>query len=363
MAKKALVVGGTGPTGPLIIDGLRERGYETTMLNRGSQSLPELADVPLIKADPHFAETFAEALAGQKFDVVVATYGRLRVMIDTLRDVTDRVVTVGGTAYADRGGRAASESSPRYTENKIVAKIVETEETLLAAHERGDFNWSHLRYPNLWGSRQLAPREWSILRRIRDGRRIIPVADGGLTLESKAFVENAAYAVLLTVDKPDESAGQQYNVCDDETPSDATRVRDLAAAAGVPDIELLKLPEAATGPASFWGIGRDLSFSREGRPPRTIHKLMDNSKIKRDLGYADLVPYPEAVRRTVEWYTEHPLEEGGRDEGQLSDPFNYAAEDAYKAALDAFVEATTQIPFEGVEYIHQYSHPKEPQKA
>lgn len=363
MTKKALVVGGTGPTGPLIIRGLQARGYETVMLNRGSQELPELADIPLIKADPHFAETFSEALAGQKFDLVVATYGRLRVMIETLREVTDRVITVGGTAYADRGGRAADESSPRYTENKIVAKIVETEQTLLAAHEAGDFNWSHLRYPNLWGSRQLAPREWSIIRRIRDGRTIIPIADGGLTLESKAYVENAAHAVMLTVDKPDESAGQQYNVCDDETPSDATRVRDIAAAAGVPDVELLRLPEAATGPASFWGIGRDLSFSREGRPPRTIHKLMTNAKIRRDLGYTDLVPYEEAVRRTVEWYMTHPLEQGGRDEQQLSDPFNYAAEDAYREALEAFVAQTREIPFEGVEYVHQYAHPKEPQKA
>ncbi|MDQ1105691.1 NAD-dependent epimerase/dehydratase family protein [Nocardioides zeae] len=358
MVKKALVVGGTGPTGPLIIRGLQERGYAPTMLNRGSRVLPELADIELIKADPHFAETFAAAVQGHQYDLVIATYGRLRVMIDTLREVTDRVVSVGGTAYADRGGRPAHEDSPRYTENKIVAKIVETEQALLAAHDAGYFNWSHLRYPNLWGSRQLAPREWSIIRRLKDGRRTIPIADGGLTLESKAYVENAAHAVLLTVDKPDESAGQQYNVCDDETPSDATRVRDLARAFGVDDVQLLSLPEAATGPASFWGIGRDLSFSREGRPPRTVHKLLSNTKMREQLGYEDLVPYEEAVRRTVEWYVQNPAD--ARDEEQLSDPFDYAAEDAYADALASFVDDTRAIPFAGVEYVHQYSHPKKP---
>jgi len=32
---KALVIGGTGATGPFIIDGLLKRGYEVTVLHRG----------------------------------------------------------------------------------------------------------------------------------------------------------------------------------------------------------------------------------------------------------------------------------------------------------------------------------------
>lgn len=32
---KALIIGGTGPTGPHIIRGLLDRGYDVTMLNRG----------------------------------------------------------------------------------------------------------------------------------------------------------------------------------------------------------------------------------------------------------------------------------------------------------------------------------------
>ena len=34
---RALLVGGTGPTGPHIIRGLLARGYDVTMLNRGSR--------------------------------------------------------------------------------------------------------------------------------------------------------------------------------------------------------------------------------------------------------------------------------------------------------------------------------------
>ena len=33
----ALVVGGTGPTGPYIVNGLLKRGYEVTVLHRDSE--------------------------------------------------------------------------------------------------------------------------------------------------------------------------------------------------------------------------------------------------------------------------------------------------------------------------------------
>ncbi|SDG24885.1 hypothetical protein [Pseudonocardia oroxyli] len=356
MTRTALVIGGTGPTGPLLIRGLEARGYRVAMLNRGSHPLPELDDVELVKADPHFADTLAAGVGDRSFDLVLATYGRLRVMPEILRGRTERLITVGGTAFADLDGRPADETAPRYR-NKIVDKIVATERTLLDAHEASWFSLSHFRYPNLWGPRQLAPREWSVVRRILDGRTRIPVADGGLTLESKAFVENAAHAVLLAVDLPTESAGQIYNVADEQTPTDAARVRDIAAAMGT-EVELLNLPREATGPASFWGVGRDLSFSREGRPPRTTHKLLDVGKMTRQLGYRDVVPYREAVRRTVEYYVANPLPRGGRDEQQLGDPFDYRAEDAYAAALEEFVATASAIPFEGVDYVHQYEHPK-----
>ena len=37
---KALIVGGTGPTGPFIVNGLIERGYEVTIFHRGTHEIP-----------------------------------------------------------------------------------------------------------------------------------------------------------------------------------------------------------------------------------------------------------------------------------------------------------------------------------
>jgi nucleoside-diphosphate-sugar epimerase len=356
---RALVIGGTGPTGPYIVQGLIARGYEPTVLHRGTHEIDLGAEIEHIHVDPHFAETLAAGIEGRTFDLVIATYGRIRLFVDVLRGVTDRLITVGGTAYRDLQGRPADEQSERYVENKIVAKIVATEQVLREAHEAGLFNITHFRYPNLYGPRQLAPREWSVVRRILDGRRVIPVLNGGLSLESRAYVENAAHAVLLAVDQPDASAGQQYNVADEYTPPDAVRVLKIAEVMGA-EVELGNFPDAAGKPAYWWGIGRDLDFTREQRPPSTHHKLLSVEKMKRELGYSDPVDFDEATRRTVEYYVANPLTPGGEEESQLSDPFDYVAEDRFLAALEQFVTEARAIPFEGVEYVHQYAHPKAP---
>ena len=82
---KALVIGGTGPTGPHIIGGLEARGYKVTMLNRGSRDSSAIANsVERLIGDPHFVDTLESALAGRTFDVVVATYGRIRIVADVV---------------------------------------------------------------------------------------------------------------------------------------------------------------------------------------------------------------------------------------------------------------------------------------
>lgn len=361
MERVALVIGGTGPTGPPIIRGLQDRGFRTVMLHSGKHEVDEVGPDKLehIHAEAHFAETLATALDGRNFDLVIATYGRLRLLPEVLQGRTERLITVGGTIYETPYSKPAIEDSPRDLNHKLYVKIVETEELLLEAHSRGVFNLTHLRYPNLYGPRQLAPREWSVIRRIRDGRRRLPVLDAGLTLESRSYVDNAAHAVLLAVDHPTESTGQMYSVVDEYTPSDADRIHAMAMVMGA-EVELVSFPARLGRPAWYWGIGRSLRWGQDGTPPPTGHLLIDMGKMKRELGYKDLVDFPEAINRTVNWYLEHPPEPGGEEERQLADPFDYPAEDAFLEAYDRFVEHCEAIRFEGIVYRHQYDHPKSP---
>jgi nucleoside-diphosphate-sugar epimerase len=356
---EALVIGGTGPTGPYIVQGLVERGYTPVILHRGSHEVDFVAAYEHLHADPHFEEPVRDVLGNRKFDLVVASYGRLRLLVDVLAGHTERLITIGGTVYErQRWSAPAEETAGRALSHKLVARVQQTEEAILARHADGTFNLTHLRYPNLYGPRQLAPREWCVIRRIRDGRRTVPVMDGGLTLESRAYVENAAHAVLLAVDHPDRSAGRVYHVADLVTPTDAERAEAIADVMSV-EIEIVNYPRAAGRPAYFWGGGRNLESMGQPGPPPTHHKLLDSSRIREELGFTDIVGFDEAVRRTVAYYLEHPLEVGGDEEARIGDPFDYAAEDAFLGALREFTRRTEELPFAGVTLRHSYDHPKQ----
>src|SRR6185312_10812952 len=95
--KRALVVGGTGPSGPFLVNGLRERGYTVTIFHRGTHEIPEIPDdVQHIHGDPHFRETIDSALGGRGFDVVIATYGRIRILAEAMAGRSGQFIAIGG---------------------------------------------------------------------------------------------------------------------------------------------------------------------------------------------------------------------------------------------------------------------------
>ena len=109
---KALVVGGTGSTGPCIIDGLLKRGYEVTMLHRGVHEIELPREVEHLHADPHWMESLDEALNGMSFDVVVSVYGRLRLIAEAVKGRTPRLISAGGAQPVYKGWMRVSEPYP-----------------------------------------------------------------------------------------------------------------------------------------------------------------------------------------------------------------------------------------------------------
>ena len=112
---------------------------------------------------------------------------------------------------------------------------------------QADYDATILRFPMIYGPRQVAPREWCIIRRILDGRRRIIVPDGGLKLERRGFVDNVAHAVLLAVDKGRESAGQIYNVGDETIWSLREWIEAIASYLNH-ECELVSMPFAVARP-------------------------------------------------------------------------------------------------------------------
>ncbi|MBI4287776.1 MAG: NAD-dependent epimerase/dehydratase family protein [Chloroflexi bacterium] len=353
---KALLVGGTGPTGPHVVARLRSKGYEVAILHRGTHEIDLPADVEHLHGDPHFLESLESILGKRSFDLVISMYGRLRIVAQAMKERTPRFIGIGGTGVypgwikAEQGRvplpLPVPESCPLQDDphlDHLGYMMVMSEQTVMQAHREGAYNATILRYPVIYGPRQLGAREWSIVRRILDGRKHIILPDGGTALEHKGYTENMAHAVMLAVEKP-ESSGQIYNVGDETVLTIKQWVETIARLMGH-QWEIVEMP---------------YRLARPSRPysGRTHHRVLDLAKIRTELGYKELVPVEEALRRTVAWLVEHRPDPDGEVERQLQDPFDYAAEDHFIKEYQAAVERILVVPFNRERWRHPYDHPK-----
>jgi len=342
---RALVVGGTGPTGPFMVNGLLARGYDVAILHRGeheSDAIPP--EVEHIHVDPYDPGAVAPALEGRSFDVAIVTYGRLRAVAEALRGKTGRFLSIGGVpAYRgfmnpelhDPPGLPVptAESAPLVEaagEDEKGYRIVRTERLVFDLHPEA----THFRYPYVYGPHQLVPREWCVVRRILDGRPFIVLPEDGLTLHHYGYVENLAHAVLLAVDHAEAAAGQIYHCADEEVLTLRQVVMTIADALGA-DLEIVGMPWALATPARPL-VGQ----------PLTTHRVLDLAKLKRDLGYHDRVPPGDALARTAHWLVANRPEPGGPEETVLQDPFDYTAEDRLVAAWRAALASMPAVEFE-----------------
>jgi nucleoside-diphosphate-sugar epimerase len=352
---RALVVGGTGPTGPYLVQGLLARGYRVAMLHTGRHEIAEIPpEVEHIHTDPYSGEALEAALGARRFEVSVASYGRLREIARVLQGRSERFVGIGGVPLYRGWMRPedwtpaglpvpTGEDAPQVESEAELRKgfmIRRTEEAVFEYHPTA----AMLRYPHVYGPRQLVPREWCILRRILDGRPFILLPEGGLTLHTFGYAENLAHAVLLAVDQPEAAAGRAYN-CGDETVWTLRQVVEHVTLLMAYDWEILSLPEQVALPAQPM-------LAHE----QAQHRVMDLSRLRSELGYRDPVTPSEGLRRTVEWLLANRPEPGGLTERILGDTFDYAAEDRLAAiARDALAHmrevAYSARPGPGLSYV------------
>jgi nucleoside-diphosphate-sugar epimerase len=324
MNKSALLIGGTGPTGPAIAAGLETRGFDVTLLHSGRHEVPEVAKFRHVHGDVFSEPGLRDALADQSFDVVIASYGRLRSIAEVLKDRAGHLLSIGGApvyrGFFDPAVHTppglpvpAREDSAHATEEEDGKsyRIARTERLLFEAHPAA----THFRYPYVYGPRQLAPREWCVVRRILDQRPLIILPDDGLSLIPFGYVDNLAHALLLAVDHPQASQGEIFNCGDDEKLT-IRQVVELVTDELGHGWELVGMPAHLAVPA------RPLMMNY-----RSTHRVLDTSKLRERLGYRDVVPARQAVRRTARWLVRNRPAPGGYEESALQDPFDYLAED------------------------------------
>lgn len=365
---KALIVGGAGATGRHLAEGLARRGHEVTILHRGVHEPEYLAPYRHVHADPHFSEPVAAALGTECFDLLVLAYGRVERLARLFEGRCGQLVAVGGlpvtsgfvdpaaclpwgvplladeTAVPDSAAELAAIALP--AARNFVAKMRAAEQAVLAANARGAYRGSVVRYARIYGPRSIAAQEWSIVRRVLDGRGHLLLPNAGQAVFTRCAAENAAHLVLLALDRPEVAAGQIFHSGDTDQYSLVQWVRLVLAALDA-RLEIVGLPPALNHVAPHFALYGGSMFE---------HALVSNAKARDLLGYRDVVPAAAAIAASARWWREHGAER--IREMIARDAFDYATEDRVLADLAELARrhpaAPRSLPF------HSFPHPKEP---
>lgn len=358
---RALVIGGTGPSGPPVVDGLLQRGYEVSIFHTGRHELTDGPPVEHLHGSPFDGESIAQTLGTRRWDVAVATYGSVRRLADHLAGRCEHFLVVGGVpVYAGYVNPyevfpAGLQLPVRESRNPLVATdagryagynvapIRITEDHVFGLGERGAFGATYFRYPTIYGPRNPHGWEWTVVKRVIDGRPWMILADDGRGVHSRMGSRNAAEAILLAIDRPGVAMGKAYNVADDDLVSIRQWVEVVADAAGR-RLEIRSLPGALPSPG--WAV---IAFNYQA----TANCIVDTTAIRTDLGYRDVLPLREGLADTVEWMLANTEQMDANP--NIIDPFDYEAEDrlvaAYERALadlapyaEPFVTGVREMP-------------------
>jgi nucleoside-diphosphate-sugar epimerase len=138
----------------------------------------------------------------------------------------------------------------------------------------------------------------NFLRLIELVERRVPLPFASVSnRRSMIFVENLVDAILAGLREP-EAAGKTYLVADEECPSTAELITQIAEFLGVP-VKLFNFPPPVLRRAAAL-------FGKQKEADRLLGSLSaDTSKIRREIGWSPKFAQREGLRATVEWYLQH----------------------------------------------------------
>jgi nucleoside-diphosphate-sugar epimerase len=154
-----------------------------------------------------------------------------------------------------------------------------------------------LRLGAVYGEHDYQRRFEFVLRRVRAGRKRIPIGSGQF-LFSRVYVGDVAAAVSLAL--TGDHRGEAFNIVEPVTAPYRLFAEQILAAAGASDIELVRVRDDL--------LPDDLSLTGA----LDQHLLMDSWKARTVLGWAPVDP-AESLRQSVRWHLENPPADASDD--------------------------------------------------
>jgi nucleoside-diphosphate-sugar epimerase len=330
---RVLIIGGNGFIGSHISRALEALGHETAVFHRGS-AIPELAGD---RNDPAALARAVHAFRPEAvLDCILSDGDQAAQLMSVLPGRTARVMALSsqdvyraaGVLHRTEEGQLEplplTEASPLRTHFGVYGRDATTAlksvfgwltedydkipvECAILGHP--DLPGTVLRLPMVYGPGDPLHRFYPVVKRIQDRRPAILLEERSARWRgTRGFVENVAGAVALAVTSP-QAAGRIYNVGDPDTLTESDWTSAIAGVMGW-EGRIVCLPDDAM-PAH---LRAPYNFEQ--------HWVTSTQRIRDELGYREVVPRSEALRRTVEWQATHS------PSPVLPLNFDYDAEDA-----------------------------------
>jgi nucleoside-diphosphate-sugar epimerase len=333
---RALVIGGNGFIGGPLVRELAGAGHEIAVLRRGAETSPGVA---LIRGDRNridACEAQIRAFHPQVIiDMVLSSPRQAESVAALAHGMGARLIAISSMdvyrAWGVLLGTEPGELEPLpITEDSALRSVSRSYPPEAVEVMKNIFTWltpdydkvaveqavmsgsnrnTVVRLPMVYGPGDPLHRLYAVVKRIQDGRPAILLPDDQAVWRGpRGFVDNVAHAIALAA-ASDRAQGRTYHVCEEPAQTDLEWMKSAA--------EQME-----------WG-GKFVVLPRERTPKHLLqpvnaaqHGVADSSRIRSELGYCEVVPLYDAMKRTVAWERANP------PSGPSFHQFDYEAEDA-----------------------------------
>lgn len=322
---RVLFLGGTSFTGPHAVRELAYRGHDVIVFHRGEHE-PELPEqVRHVHGDLGRWDEHVDELRDLRPDLVVdmrAYVPEEAQRVLAFKGIARRAVVISSAdVFLAYGRLRRSEPGPPeplpLTEDSPLREAVVDEGYDKVGVERAvtadpQFPVTVLRYPAVHGPGDGQHRLYGYVRRMDDNREMILLEESYARWRwVRGYAEDVAHGLALAVES-DAAAGRVYNVGDPLAYDELEWVRRIGEVVGW-EGRILPAPREILP-----------EYLREDGIEFAQDYVVDSSRIREELGYAEVVEERTALERTIAWERANPPADFELD---------YDAEDAALASL------------------------------